>query len=299
MRANAIQTVRCLVRAKDDQDAQRRKIHALHTDLSDPQLGLDSKTYQSVTKNLRSVIHCPWSVNFNLSLSSFKKDCIAGMRHLIDLCLAVPGSKPASFDFCSSSKCVAEHICMAASKATGMRARILRVGQIVAGTTRGVWNDTEVIPLIIKSALTIGVLPKLQQSPSWTPVDVVAQAVIEITLSDAESIVANVTNAKTFSWTKDLLPALMEAGFEFEEVGPKEWVRRLAASSDDVVVNPPKKLLDFFASKYDKHIFAPSRTYETGVATSLSPALANAPIFNADFVKTFVQQFQRTAWKRS
>ncbi|KAH5466246.1 hypothetical protein HBI67_016130 [Parastagonospora nodorum] len=143
----------------------------------------------------------------------------------------------------------------------------------------------------MQSALTTGALPKLQESQSWTPVDVVAQAVIEIALSDAESILANVTNAKTFSWTKDLLPALREAGLEFEEVEPKEWVRRLAASSDDVVVNPPKKLLDFFASKYDKHIFAPSRTYETSVATSLSPALANAPILNADFVKTFVQQF--------
>ncbi|KAH3918702.1 hypothetical protein HBH56_023130 [Parastagonospora nodorum] len=88
--------------------AARQKTHALPSDLPDPQLGLDSKTYQSVTKNLRSVIHCPWSVNFNLSLSSFKKDCIAGVRHLIDLCLAVPGSKPASFDFCSSVSTVSK-----------------------------------------------------------------------------------------------------------------------------------------------------------------------------------------------
>ncbi|KAH5466286.1 hypothetical protein HBI67_016140 [Parastagonospora nodorum] len=120
MRANAIQTVHYLVRAKDDQDAQRRvqeslqqrkiynslspaarqKTHALPSDLPDPQLGLHSKTYQPVTKNL--VIHCPWSFNFNLSLSSFEKDCITGVRHLIDLSLAVPGSKPASFNFCSS-----------------------------------------------------------------------------------------------------------------------------------------------------------------------------------------------------
>lgn len=341
-----VKIVHCLVRAKDAQDAGRRvqkslqqrkiyaslspaarqKIHALASDLSDPHLGLDSKTYQSVTKNLKTVIHCAWSVNFNLHLSSFENDCIAGVRHLIDLCLAVPGSKPASFDFCSSvstvarcpdlhtpetlaelewaqdmgyaqSKCVAEHICMAASKATGVRTRILRVGQIVADMVHGVWNDTEAIPLIMQSALTVGALPKLQESPSWTPVDVVAQAVVEIALSNAESIVANVTNAKTFSWTKDLLSALREAGLEFEEVEPKEWVRRLAASSDDVVANPSKKLLKFFASKYDKDAFAPSRTYETSVATSLSPALANAPILDVAFVKTLVQHFRSTAWK--
>jgi len=108
--------------------------------------------------------------------------------------------------------------------------------------------------------------------PKTSPIDVIAKAVSEIALSDAESGVANVTNAKTSSWTNDLLPALREAGLQFDEVEPKEWVRRLAESSDDAVANPPKKLLDFFASKYDKDTFAPSRTYQTSVATFLSSA---------------------------
>jgi carbohydrate kinase (thermoresistant glucokinase family) len=188
---------------------------------------------------------------------------------------------------------------MAAAKKTGVKARVLRVGQIVADTVHGVWNDTEAIPLIMQSALTVGMLPKLQESPSWTPVDVIAKAVSEIALSEADSIVANVTNAKTFSWTNDLLPALHEAGLQFEEVEPKEWVRRLAESGDDAVANPPKKLLDFFASKYDRDTFAPSRTYDTSVATTFSPSLANAPVLDAAFVKTFVQHFQANAWKHS
>jgi carbohydrate kinase (thermoresistant glucokinase family) len=261
-----------------------------------------------------------------MNLSSFEKDCISGVRHLINLCLAVPSSKPASFDFCSSvstvarcpnmhtpevladldwaqdmgyaqSKCIAEHLCMAAARKTGVKARVLRIGQIVADTAHGVWNDTEAIPLIMQSALTTGTLPKLQESPSWTPVDVIAQTVSEIALSDADSIIANITNPKTFSWTDDLLPALREAGLLFDEVEPREWVKRLAESSDDAITNPPKKLLEFFASKYDKDTFASSRTYETSVATSLSPALANAPVLDATFVKTFVTQFQANAWR--
>jgi carbohydrate kinase (thermoresistant glucokinase family) len=341
-----VETVHCLVRAKDSKDAARRvqkslmqrklyhslslsahrKINALSSDLSDPLLGFDSETHKAVTQGLTGVIHCAWSVNFNLNLSTFEKDCISGVRHLLDLCHAVPLSTPASFDFCSSvstvsrcpdihtpevaadldwaqgmgyaqSKCVAEHLCMAAAQKTGVKARVLRVGQIVADTIYGVWNDTEAIPLMMQSALSIGALPKLQESPSWTPVDVIAKAVTEIALSNADSCVANVTNAKTFSWTHDLLPALREAGLKFDEVEPKEWVRRLAESSDDAVANPPKKLLDFFAFKYDKETFAPSRTYETGVATALSPALANAPVLDAAFVKTFVNQFLASAWK--
>jgi carbohydrate kinase (thermoresistant glucokinase family) len=341
-----IDNVYCLVRARDYKIAARRvresliqrklyhtlslsarrKIHAIPSDLSEPRLGLDDTTYARIASNLASVIHCAWSVNFNKNLMSFEKDCIAGVRHLIDLCLATSSTKPASFDFCSSvstvarcpdmhtpeqlaelewaqgmgyaqSKCVAEHLCLAAAKETGVRARVLRVGQIVADTVHGVWNATEAIPLMMQSALTVGALPLLQESPSWTPVDVIAKAVTEISLSDAGSVVANVTNAKRFSWTDDLLPALREAGLQFDEVEPKEWVRRLRESNQDAVANPPIKLADFFASKYDKDTFGPSRTYETSVARSFSPSLDTAPVLDTSFVKTFVKQFQAAAWQ--
>lgn len=341
-----VDAVHCLVRAKTNGNAMqrvrkslldrkvyhalslsaRRKIHALAADLSDTRLGLDDAAYTGIASNLTGVIHCAWSVNFNKNLVSFEKDCIAGVRHLIDLCLATSSPAPATFDFCSSvstvarcpdlhtpeqvaeydwaqgmgyaqSKCVAEHICMAAAEKTSIKARVLRVGQIVADTVHGVWNVTEAIPLMMQSALTVGALPRLQESPSWTPVDVVAKAITEISFSDAGSVVANVTNAKTFSWTDRLLPALREAGLDFEEVEPKEWVRRLRASNQDPVANPSIKLADFFASKYDNDTFSPTRTYETVVARSYSPSLDAAPVLSTDFVKTFVKQFQATAWR--
>lgn len=173
----------------------------------------------------------------------------------------------------AQSKCVAESICIAAAKKTGIKVRVLRVGQIVADTVHGIWNKDEAIPLMLQSALTIGTLPKLQEFPSWTPVDIVAKAVSEIALSNAGPVLANVTNAKTFSWKSDLLPALRQAGIDFGEVEPREWVERLRNSNNDFVANPTFKLVDFFASKYDKDTFGPSRTYETTVARSLSRPL--------------------------
>lgn len=342
-----IANVYCLVRARSAEDASirvrkslvqrkvyhtlplsaRSKVIALPSDLSDPHLRLSSDVYRTVTHNLRSVIHCAWSVNFNLGLASFEKDCIAGVRHLLDLCHAVPSSQPASFDFCSSvstvarcpsthtpevlpelewaqnmgyaqSKLVAERLCMKAAETTGIRARVLRVGQIVADTVHGVWNATEGIPLMMQTALTVGALPRLQETPSWTPVDIVAKAISEIALSDARAIVANVTNAKTFDWTSDLLPALRMAGLQFDEVEPKEWVRQLRASNQDPLANPPVKLVDFFAAKYDRDSFPPSRTYETSIARSFSPSLDNAPALDCAFVAKFVRHFQATAWKQ-
>jgi carbohydrate kinase (thermoresistant glucokinase family) len=344
-----IARVYCLVRARSSEDAYNRvqrsllqrkiyhtlpltarsKIIALPSTLADARLGLAADLYSNITQSLRSVIHCAWSVNFNMGLSSFEKDCILGVRHLLDLCHAATGPTPATFDFCSSvstvarcpfaeapeslpelswaqnmgyaqSKLVAENLCMKAAKATGIQARVLRVGQIVADTVHGVWNATEGVPLIMQTALTVGALPRLTEMPSWTPVDVVAKAVTEIALSDAGAVVANVTNNKTFSWTEDLLPALRGAGLTFDEVEPKEWIRRLRASNPDPVQNPPMKLVEFFASKYDRDSFPTNtRTYETRAARAFSPSLEKAPVLDQDFVTKFVKQFITSAWRIS
>jgi hypothetical protein len=47
------------------------------------------------------------------------------------------------------------------------------------------------------------------------------------------------------------LPALHDAGLEFETVAQREWVERLRKSEKDPEKNPTIKLLDFFAEKYD------------------------------------------------
>ncbi|ORY03325.1 hypothetical protein BCR34DRAFT_627348 [Clohesyomyces aquaticus] len=259
-----IAQVHCLVRARDHHEATHRvrrslmqrkilhtlplaarsKIIALPSQLSDPHLGLSEHTYTEITKHLRNAVHCAWSVNFNLSLSTFENDCITDVRHRIDLCHAVPEPQPASFNFCSSvstvarcpypeatetlpelpwaqdmgyaqSKLVVEHLCMRAGAATGIRGRVLRIGHIVADTVHGVWTVNESISILMQTALIIGALPKLQESLS----------VIEIALSDAGAVVANIANARTF---------------------------RLRVSNLDPGVNPPIKLLECFVGKYGR-----------------------------------------------
>ncbi len=64
------------------------------------------------------------------------------------------------------SKMVAEIIVKAAAKQTGMNARVLRVGQIVGDTQIGQWNSPEAIPLMIRSAVTVGALPALEEVKS-------------------------------------------------------------------------------------------------------------------------------------
>lgn len=306
----------------------RRKIRAYPSNFAQKDLGLEPTIYDHLKSGIVSLVHCAWSVNFNKKLSSFEADCIAGARHLMLLCLAAQAPEPASFNFCSSvstvartpssivpealpvslacaqaigyaqSKLVTENIVARAAEQTSMAARVLRVGQIVADQTHGIWNDTEAIPLMLQAATTVGALPTLDERPRWLPVDVVATCVNDISLSNSSRTFFNVVNPNTFHWTQDLLPKLEQAGLSFEKVPPREWIRRLRASSSDVEVNPTFKLVGFFASKYDHDRKAGATfDYETMAIEELSPAARDCPALTQDLVNKFVKQFLTTSWQ--
>ncbi|KAK4985274.1 hypothetical protein LTR50_006079 [Elasticomyces elasticus] len=306
----------------------RKKLVCLPADFAHAQLGLDDGTYQTIASKLTGLIHCAWSVNFNLALESFEKDSIAGTRHLIDLCLKARSPSPARFSFCSSvsavaatpgeiapetlppsllhaqnmgyaqSKLVTEHIVNRAAKQTGIAARVLRVGQIVGDTRHGVWNATEAIPMIFQTAQTIGALPTLDKSPSWTPVDVVADSVIEMSMSEEGNDVMNLVNPQLFHWTRDLLPLLRQAGLEFDELPQQEWVARLRSSDPDPKTNPPIKLLEFFASKYGHNEKRRKLTYDSRKAERCAPSLRNAGVLDAGLATKFVNFFRTKCWNQ-
>ncbi|KAK3643505.1 hypothetical protein LTR22_015607 [Elasticomyces elasticus] len=128
----------CLVRAISAGEAAERvkaslrerkiivdwsKIEALASDLTGPTLGLSRPVYDCIANEVTSVIHCAWSVNFNVSLGSLQH-CVRGTKHLLDLCLTAhrsqlastvtpsdgmaesPLAMPVSFNFCSSISAV-------------------------------------------------------------------------------------------------------------------------------------------------------------------------------------------------
>ncbi|KAL1970082.1 hypothetical protein VTN77DRAFT_6487 [Rasamsonia byssochlamydoides] len=306
----------------------RSKLIALPSVFSHPTLGLDAQTYNLIASEITDLIHCAWSVNFNLQLTSFEKDNIAGLKNLIDLCLKAQRPAPASFNFCSSvstvvntegdeilealperlkyaqgmgyaqSKLIGENICLRAAEQTGLRARVLRIGQVIGDTQHGIWNSTEAIPLMLQSAITIGALPRLDEWHRWLPVDVVADIVIEASLSTKRSGVLNIVNHHAFHWTKDLIPLLHNAGLDFIELDQREWLRQLRASNPDPAINPPIKLVEFFASKYDTD--APRRSFKwhTDEARRYSAALADARPLDQGLVSKMVGYFKSRGWSR-
>ncbi|KAJ5107632.1 hypothetical protein N7456_004307 [Penicillium angulare] len=310
--------------------ASERKIVALPADLSNPaNFGLEEETFAHIKKTVTNVIHCAWSVNFNWALESFEQSCIAATRNLLDLCLSAESPRPAFFSFCSSvstvartpgvwvpeslpeslgyaqgmgyaqSKLVTENIVNRAAKQTGMTARVLRSGQIVADTVHGIWNATEAIPMVFQTAKTIKALPQLDDVLSWTPVDVMASSIIELSFSTDAAEVMNVTNPTLSHWTQQLLPLLHEAGLEFEVLPKRAWLQRLKDSNQDPEVNPPIKLLEFFASKYDNDTAGRVLLYDTKLAKAASPSLANAGSLSTNFTSRFVKYFQTQCWSKT
>ncbi|KAE8556190.1 hypothetical protein EYB25_000890 [Talaromyces marneffei] len=307
-------------------DTGRRKLVALPVNLSDPKLGLDGHTYNLITSQITDLIHCAWSVNFNWQLASFEKGNIVGVKHLIELCLKSQRPTPASFNFCSSisavvntaedeipealpkslnyaqemgyaqSKLVAEHICLKAAEQTGLRARVLRIGQVIGDTEHGVWNTTEAIPLMIQSATTIGALPRLNETHRWLPVDVVAESIINHSFSTYDSGVLNIVNHKSFQWTQNLIPYLHQAGLKFTELETSEWLEKLRASNPDPAVNPPIKLVEFWTTKYGSgEGLRKSFMWRTELARRYSKTLDKRKGLGQEDVAKMVRYF-KTVW---
>ncbi len=324
----SIEKVYCLNRGADPQQRTLEslesrgmsvpsdRVESFSADLTRPGFGLEP----GVLKGVNLVIHNAWSVNFNMGVASFENQ-IQGAKNLLDFSFEAN----ARFFFVSSvsaavrsgsvvaeehlkhltdaqemgyarSKLVAERLCLHARQ-SGLDARVLRVGQITGDTRRGAWNDTEAIPLMIRSAVSIGALPTLGDTLTWLPIDAVAQVAVEICHSRAPHDVYHVVNPKSFNWTKDLLPMLKGAGLAFEQVSPQDWLQRLASSNPDPAVNPTIKLLDFFKSKYSTPRTGPAVFYETQVTERVSKTLASIGAPDAALVGKMVEYWTTECWK--
>jgi len=308
----------------------------LSSDLSDPHLGLSNADYISLISSTTDIIHCAWPVNFQLGLPSFIHS-LHGLQNLIQLSLSSTLPTPAKFIFCSSisaalgtpapalipeapiqsleqvsqtgyaaSKLVGERIVQAAVEKHGASATILRIGQVVGDTKAGVWNDNEAFPLIIRSAVTMGVLPELEMACQWLPIDTLAESVLEIAglrnghtngVAGAENerrgqLVYNLLSPHTFSWNRDLLSVLHATELPaFEAVSFESWLAQLhklslttSSSTDgkpreaaDPNRNPAIKLVDFFTGNFAGTNSDSEIVFQIDEAEKVSPALRKAP----------------------
>jgi thioester reductase-like protein len=311
--------------------AATNKITALPSDFSKDTLGLAARTWKELQSTVTCVIHCAWAVNFNLDVRSFEEQHIRGSKNLINFCLGSPRPIPPSFNFVSSisaaagirgpvmpevlpgldqapemgyarSKIITEHICQRAHAQTGLRTRILRIGQIVGDTKHGIWNEKEAWPLTVQAAVTVGALPVIvngDEELSWLPVDTTAAAVVELSLATGTPphAIFHIANPHLLWWNADFVPALRKAGLRFEALRQDEWVERLA-SNQDGLENPPVKLLEYFKAKYGRVRKGQAKERKMGMANALrhSETLREAGGIDDALIGKFLLYWMGECW---
>ncbi|KAG8964763.1 hypothetical protein FRC03_001374 [Tulasnella sp. 419] len=308
------------------------RVVCLASDLSADMLGLQSDVHEEIARSVTLIIHNAWAVNFNLAIASFEPH-IRGAVNLMKLGLASPYPERTSFYFSSSvsavagwkgpsivpeqvtddpavaqnmgyarSKWVTEKLVEIAALTTPLRAGVLRIGQMVGDSRTGIWNETEAISLIFKSAETIQVLPALDEDLSWLPVDYAARTIMEVTSLPPSKTIScpcwHVVQPHQVHWTRDVLKFFSGAGLKFEAVPRREWLRRLRESDPDPVRNPTIKLLTFFEDKYDydDQIVVKRSPLSTDSTQKQSPSLREAPAPDHSLIEKFVKAWRSTGF---
>lgn len=192
------------------------------------------------------------------------------------------------------------------------------IGQMVGDSQNGVWNETEAISLIFKvwkpvvndtfdcyiprqCADTIGILPDLEESVSWLPVDYAAKAILDLINVPPQDLplgdcpVWNVIHPQLVPW-RSILSSLQHSGLKFQILPRHEWVKALRASPIDEANNPSRKLLTFFENKYGQEELATRYPLLTVQTEKASKSLRDAPIADAELVGKWVAAWRETGF---
>ena len=228
--------VYCLNRADDGFSVQTKKnrllglqsppnderVSFLRVDFSQRFFDLGEAQYEEIKSKATLIVHNAWTVNFNLSLSSFQpqlenlinllafsRECaksahffyISSISSVLSYHSATGKSpeKPLAADIApgpngySESKYIAEHIIdytaqtLSSSSSVSSSLAFARVGQIAGAAMHdGLWNKDEWSPSMIISSAHIGALPDSLGSMfdriDWVPIDLLATILVELAL---------------------------------------------------------------------------------------------------------------------
>ncbi|THH15905.1 hypothetical protein EW146_g4648 [Bondarzewia mesenterica] len=300
------------------------KVVLLRADLPKPNLGLKEETYKEIQASVTSVIHNAWRVDFNLSLSSFEP-LIMGVRNLVDLVLGSPRPAPPAILFTSSisvlanqhspvpelpiaeakqvvglgygeSKWVGESVLLRAMRETGMRANVVRVGQLAGDSVVGGWNEKEWVPVFLRGSQVLKAVPKRDEEISWIPVDVAASALLEM-LGSSEPVLHLVhPNPAEWGIVSDTASELLGVPV----IPYADWVSKLqeahrttAGDHDAPKKNPALNLVDFFANDL---AIESSVVLSTERAEKVSESLRNAKRLGREDVEKWIAHWRGTGF---
>ncbi len=268
----------------------KSRVEFLQVEYGQPDFGLAARKYEELLHSVDIIIHSAWKVNFNHALESFEPVHIRGVRNLVELQFQnprkprivlisstssvsrwqklgnnkgpIPDNFITNFDAAQimgygESKHVAEHILGDVGVKAGVSSTILRVGQIAGPlSSKGVWNEEEWVPALIKSFKALGCLPSGIPDIDWIPVDSLASIITELSLSaspeEKGASFFNLVNPYATAWATLLETLKKHLGSSTEVVPLETWIKRLQdldTNDPNVIAQYPAiKILNFYES---------------------------------------------------
>ncbi|KAF9008146.1 acetyl-CoA synthetase-like protein [Hymenopellis radicata] len=257
---------------------------------------LESDNLPKWKDNVDVVIHNAWRLDFNLSLSSFEP-LIRSTHDMLEVCRA--STRNVQFFFTSSTSAAqnwdsglgavperavesryalgkgygeSKHVVEVMMEKAGIDATVLRIGQVAGGAPMGAWATTDWVPAMVKSSVTLGVLPSAVGTVSWIPMHSLANSIIDIVFSDPAGALINLLHPNPTSW--DSVIGAIGEQLHAQHVTPEkllsipfsEWMQLVEECDEDPASVPAIKLRGFFRHFADKDAQARSdrRVLEAG-----------------------------------
>ena len=293
-------------------------------------LGLDYSCYPNLTKGCDFIVHTAWKVDFNQDLSSFAEN-IRSVQTLANWSnssprrpriiflssissvgpwnstynndLGIPEAPVEDLGAALSlgygeSKQVAERLLDRAATESRVPVSILRVGQI-GGTATAIqakWTQRELVPSMLKTSKSIGLIPADLPPVDWIPVDIVSKIVAEIAFEDFKDFSRtpkyyHVINPQPVPW-REFIPSIERyCGPGVQVVPLSQWVKKLrtvdATDVKELSSKPALKMLNFFSLTASS---GPTSKYQTSASVKASKTMAGLEPVNQVLMQNWLDQ---------
>ncbi|CAJ2505228.1 Uu.00g126220.m01.CDS01 [Anthostomella pinea] len=314
----------------------RSKVEVLQADPYKHQLGLEHAAYLDVSNSITHIIHAAWPMDFQRTLASFKsqfqflhnllalaRDAHAVQRPLKPRLLFVSsiavvgqffhahGSHivPEKFmddtkstnDFgYGKAKLVCERVLEDAAErfVDEIEVACVRVGQLSGAQGSSFWNTKEHFPALVKLSQKIGVLPRLEGTVSWLPVDQAAKAMSEILLSaNPLRPVYHVENPVRQDWQPIMATIAHEMGLAPSAfVAFPEWAEDAGkVESDGPGTEETQLLIDFLKQDF-RHMSSGGVILDSFWSRQVSPTLRDSAIVGSGLVAQYLHNWKRIGY---
>ncbi|KAF2686224.1 putative polyketide synthase [Lentithecium fluviatile CBS 122367] len=315
------------------------KVRVYEAETYKPSLGMTIGDYQELTQSVTDIVHNAWPMSLKRSIKGFEQqfevmaNLIAFARGCASLCGAT--EPKIGFQFISSIAVVGHHpfvsgravvpeermavvsappigyaeaklVCENMLKETlhrqprSFKPVTVRLGQIAGSKTDGFWNPDEHIALLLKSSQTLNVLPNLDGTLSWCPVNDMAATLGELLLKPTHAYpIYHIENPQRQSW-REMIRVLAELlDISKDNIIPfPEWVRRVRHSpSVTVSENPAVRIGDFFDVDFVR-MSCGGLVLDTQHSVEHSETLRELRPVSRDIVERYVQKWRDDGFLR-